>query len=129
MKTRTWIIGCAATFLASCASLPASDVRPANDLELLRLGVQELTRERQPTGPVQRVEDAERGEQLFTLAVALEDTNWLQNDDKARTRRFVDAATRRIELARVPSCRWFDWRCHRERRRITRALDAATAPP
>ena len=48
MKTRAWITGCAVIFLASCASLPANDARPETDLELLRLGVEQLTRERYP---------------------------------------------------------------------------------
>lgn len=114
-------------FLASCASLPANDARPATDLELLRLGVEQLTRERQPTGEVTRVEDAATGGQLFGLAIALEDTNWLQNDDKRRTRQFVDRATRRIELSRLPACSWYQLRCKAARRAIERELD--TPPP
>ena len=129
MRTLTWITGCAAIFLASCASLPANDARPATDLELVRLGVEQLTRERQPTGTVTRAEDAATGEQLFGLTIALEDALWLSNDDKRRTRDFVERATRRIELSRLPSCRWWQLRCQADRRAIQRQLDTAPAPP
>lgn len=93
-------------------------MRPANDLEILRLGVEQLTRERQPQGPVTRVEDATDGQQLFHLGIALEDTNWLQNDDKRRIRTFVDKATKRIELSRLPVCSWYQWRCMARRRAL-----------
>ena len=129
MRIPTWIIGCALIFLASCASLPANDARPATDLELLRLGVEQLTRERQPQGAVTRAEDATNGGELFGLAIALEDTNWLQNDDKRRTRAFVDRATRRIELSRLPTCSWWQLRCQARRREAQRALDAIPASP
>lgn len=129
MKTRAWIIGCALTFLCSCASLPANDVKPATDLQLVRLGVEQLTREREPQGVVTRTEDAKDGEQLFGLAIALEDTNWLQNDDKRRIRRFVNAATLRIEHSRLPSCSWYQWRCLRARRALQAAIDDAGTPP
>lgn len=89
--------------------------------------MEQLTRERQPTGEVTRVEDAATGGQLFGLAIALEDTNWLQNDDKRRTRQFVDRATRRIELSRLPACSWYQLRCKAARRAIERELD--TPPP
>ena len=128
MRTPTWIIGCAVLFLTSCSSLPANDARPATDLELLRLGVQELTRERQPQGPVQRVEDAKTGEGLFGIAVELEAVNWLQNDDKARLRRFVDKGTKRIELSRLPTCSWVNIKCILLRRRTQATIDAIGPP-
>lgn len=129
MRIPTWITGCGLIFLASCASLPANDARPANDLELLRLGVEQLTRERQPQGAVTRAEDATNGGELFGLAIALEDTVWLSNDDKRRTRAFVDRATRRIELSRLPSCSWWQLGCKATRRAIERQLDSTTASP
>lgn len=129
MRMRLWTIGCASLFLASCGSLPARDVKPETDLEVLRLGVEQLTRERQPTGAIQRAEDAQDGEQLFGLTIALEDTNWLQNDDKRRIREFVDKATRRIALSRLPSCSWYEFACNRRRRDLTREIDAAGKPP
>lgn len=89
--------------------------------------MEQLTREREPTGQVTRVEDAATAEQLFGLAIALEDVNWLQNDDKRRTRAFVDKATRRVELSRLPACRWWQVQCKLERRALRRDLDAA--PP
>lgn len=129
MKIRTLTIGCALTFLCSCASLPANDVKPATDLQLLRLGVSELTRERQPQGPVTRAEDATNGQEAFGLLIALEDTNWLQNDDKRRIDRFVKSATQRIELSRLPSCSWYQWRCLRARRALQAEIDANAARP
>lgn len=128
MRIPTWTTGFLALFLASCSSLPANDARPATDLELLRLGVQELTRERQPQGPVQRVEDAKTGEGLFGIAVELEAVNWLQNDDKARLRRFVDKGTRRIELSRLPTCGWWQVKCLLARRRTQATIDAIRTP-
>lgn len=91
--------------------------------------MQQLTRERQPQGAVTRAEDATNGQEAFGLLIALEDTNWLQNDDKRRTRVFVDTATRRIELSRLPSCSWWQWRCIRDRNRLQRQIDAAPAGP
>lgn len=117
MKIRNWIIGCALIFLASCASSPARDASPATDLELLRMGVEQLTRERQPQGTVTRAEDATNGQELFGLTIALEDTNWLQNDDKRRTRTFVDKATRRIEATRF-TCSWWEFFCKARRRTL-----------
>ena len=91
--------------------------------------MEQLTRERQPTGEVTRVEDATDGSQLFGVAIALEDTNWLQNDDKRRTRAFVDRATRRIALSRLPTCSWWQLRCQARRREAQRALDAVPVSP
>lgn len=93
------------------------------------MGVTELTRERQPQGPVTRTEDAGDGRALFLLSVALEDTNWLQNDDKRRIDRFVTAATRRIQLSRLPTCSWWQWRCIRARNELQRQIDQAAPPP
>lgn len=119
MRIPTLIIGCALIFLTSCASSPAKDASPATDLELLRLGVEQLTRERQPQGPVTRAEDARTGQELFGLTIALEDTNWLQNDDKRRTRTFVDKATRRIEATRI-TCSWWNLACKSRRKALAR---------
>lgn len=91
--------------------------------------MEQLTREREPQGVVTRTEDAKDGEQLFGLTIALEDTNWLQNDDKRRIRRFVNAATLRIEQSRLPSCSWYQWRCLRTRRALQAAIDDAGTPP
>lgn len=88
-----------------------------------------MTRERQPTGAIQRAEDAQDGEQLFGLTVALEDTNWLQNDDKRRIRAFVTKATRRIELSRLPDCRWYEFACNRRRRELSKQIEHAARPP
>lgn len=84
--------------------------------------MEQLTRERQPQGAVTRAEDATNGDQLFGLTIALEDTVWLSNDDKRRTRAFVDQATRRIELSRLPTCSWWQLRCQSRRRAIERQL-------
>lgn len=129
MTTRTWIAGCLALCLSACATLQGSAAKPENDLELLRLGVQQLTRERHPQGPVVRVEDAATDGQLFNLAIALEDTNWLQNDDKARLRAFVDAAVARIQLARRAPCRWWQLTCRADRKAAELALDNPKQPP
>lgn len=91
--------------------------------------MEQLTRERQPQGTPSRVEDATTNRELFNVAVALEDTNWLQNDDKRRTRAFVDRATRRIELSRLPTCSWWQFRCQARRRALERQLDTPPAPP
>lgn len=93
------------------------------------MGVEALTRERQPTGAIQRAEDAANGEQAFALLIALEDTNWLQNDDKRRTREFVNKATRRIELSRLPTCSWWQITCRRMRRDVQREIDSDPDPP
>ena len=64
---------------------------------------------------------------MFNLGIALEDTNWLQNDDKRRIVAFVDSATKRIELARLPACTWWQFRCKAERRAAQATLDADRA--
>ena len=84
--------------------------------------MEQLTRERQPQGAVTRAEDATNGQELFHLTIALEDAVWLSNDDKRRTREFVDRATRRIELSRLPTCSWWQVRCQARRRAIERQL-------
>ena len=91
--------------------------------------MQQLTRERQPQGAVTRSEDAANGDQLFGLTIALEDTVWLLNDDHRRTAAFVDKATRRIELSRLPTCSWWQWRCIRDRNRLQRRIDATPITP
>lgn len=91
--------------------------------------MEQLTREREPTGQVTRAEDAATGEQLFALTIALEDTVWLLNDDHRRTRAFVDQATRRVELSRLPPCRWWQVQCRLERRALVRELDAPPPAP
>lgn len=111
MKTRTWLPALLALGLSSCGSLPARDVKPATDLAVMRDGVRELTRERQPQAKVTRAEDVTTVGEAGSLLIALEDTNWLQNDDKRRLWRFVDRATRRIELALEPPCPWYSISC------------------
>ncbi len=129
MKTRTWMLALLSLGLLSCASSPASVDSHATDLELVRLGVDQLTRERQPQGAVTRAEDVTDTSQAFGLLISLEDTNWLQNDDKRRVRDFVHKATYRIELGRLPTCRWvWDFRCRRERKAIQERIDAADKP-
>lgn len=91
--------------------------------------MEQLTRERQPQGAVTRAEDATNGGELFGLTIALEDTVWLSNDDKRRTRAFVDRATYRIALSRLPTCSWWQLRCQARRREAQRALDAIPASP
>ena len=93
------------------------------------MGVKELTRERQPQGEVTRLVDARKNSQLFGLAVALEDTNWLQNDDKRRTYAFVDKATRRIELSRMLQCSWVNIACKLRRREVQQRIDAIDLAP
>lgn len=91
--------------------------------------MEQLTRERQPTGPVTRAEDATDGDQLFGLTIALEDTVWLLNDDHRRTRAFVERATRRVELSRLPACSWWQLRCKADRRALQRQLDSLELSP
>lgn len=94
-------------FLTACATSPASDVRPATDLQVLRLGVDALTQPRLPAGDVQRLEDAATVGQAWDYAADLEDALWLSNRDKANLRTFVDKATAAIEQSRLPECRWW----------------------
>lgn len=122
MKTRTLMLALLLPGLWSCGSLPARDAKPATDLAILRDGVQELTRERQPQAKVTRAEDVQTIGEAGSLLIALEDTNWLQNDDKRRLRRFVDKATRRIELALEPACSWFQIGCRIDQAARRRAL-------
>lgn len=93
------------------------------------MGVTELTREREPQGAVTRTEDAGDGRGLYLLAIALEDTNYLQNDDKRRIDRFVKSATRRIQLSRLPVCRWWQVRCKRDRAELQRLIDQVPPEP
>lgn len=74
-----------------------------------------------------RAEDVQTTAQANGLLIALEDTNWLQNDDKRRTRTFVDRATRRIELSRLPRCSWYQLGCRRARKAVEAAI--AARPP
>jgi hypothetical protein len=93
--------------LTACGLLRGKDVRPATDLQVLRLGVQALTEPRTPAGDVQRLEDAATVGQAWDYAGDLEDALWLSNRDKANLRQFVNKATAAIEASRLPECRWF----------------------
>ena len=107
MLTRLFVSFALCLSLTSCATSPASDVRPATDLQVLRLGVDALTQPRLPAGDVQRLEDAATVGQAWDYAADLEDALWLSNRDKANLRTFVDKATAAIEQSRLPECRWW----------------------
>jgi hypothetical protein len=97
-----------------CATSPASDARPATDLQVLLLGVDALTQPRLPAGRIQRLEDAATVGEAWDYALDLEDALWLSSRDKAALREFVTKSATAIEQSRRPPCRWWQWRgCRR----------------
>ena len=107
MLTRLSLTFALSLSLTACATSPARDVRPATDLQVLRLGVDALTQPRLPAGDVQRLEDAATVGQAWDYAADLEDALWLSNRDKANLRTFVEKASAAIEESRLPACRWW----------------------
>lgn len=97
--------------LTACASSPVKDAPPATDLTVLVLGVEALTQERTPASTVQRAEDAETTGELFQYTLALEEVEWLHEQDKERTRQFVRESVRVIQRNRQPVCRWWNLSC------------------
>ena len=114
MQTRPLLSCVILLSLTACATSPASDVRPATDLQVLRLGVEALTQPRLPAGSVQRLEDAATVGETWDYALDLEDALWLSNRDKVALREFVTKSAAAIEESRLPVCRWWQRRgCRR----------------
>jgi hypothetical protein len=116
VRARIWMLLCASAGLLSCGTLPARDVRPATDLDLLTIGVEELTREREPQSRVTRAEDVTTVEEAGELLIALEDVDWLHEDDKRRLRRFVTRSVERIRISLEPPCQWWNVSCKMDQR-------------
>ena len=107
MKIQLFAISLLSLCLASCATSRETRALPATDLAVTRLAVNGMTQPREPSADVKRVEDAADTGQLFALALSLEETLWLSNQDKVRIRTFVNDALDLIEKSRRPACsRW-----------------------
>lgn len=115
MKIQPWALGLLLLFLPSCAT---QTVKPTADLEIIRLGVQQLTKPRPVTGPTQRRADAATNGELWQYAGAREDQAELSEGDKARVQDFVQDSIAAMKLARIGACGWFDFACRRARKAV-----------
>lgn len=102
--TQALLLGLTLLFLSACGSLPERGVSSESDLDVLVMGVEEMAVEREPASDVKRAEDVQTTGEGWSLLLALEDVDWLHEDDKARIVRFVKRATDRIREARNPPC-------------------------
>ncbi len=101
-----WLIGLAALFLSACATSPERDGKQESDLAVLVIGVESMLPPRDPAGPIQLVEQAEVTEDVWNLALDLEEVDYLHEADKVRTIEFVRKAAARIGEARQPCSFW-----------------------
>lgn len=113
MKIPPLLLGLLLLFLPSCATQTA---KPTADLEIIRLGVQQLTQPRPVTGSIQRRADAATNGELWKYAGAREDQAELSEGDKQRVREFVEDSLAAMKLARIGECGWFDFACRKQRK-------------
>lgn len=112
MQTRLLLSCVLALSLTACGTLRGSDVKPGSealptDLKVLVLGVRALTEPRPIAGALQHVEDAATVGQAFDFGMDAEEGHWLSEQDKVRTRNFVESAALEIARGRLPECRWW----------------------
>jgi len=70
------------------------------------MGVEAMTKPREPAGEIKRSEDAATTGQAWNLLLDLEDVDFLHEQDKLSLRDFVTKAVERIKEARQPCSRW-----------------------
>lgn len=127
MKIRLWLFGMAMLFLSACAISPTRVAAPSTDLQMLKLGLDALTQPRTVAYPIQHPDQAKTGGELFGLSMAQDDTIWLEEQDKVRSRNFYTQAINLLMQKEQPDCKWYQIGCKRSRKR---ALDAvAPASP
>lgn len=74
---------------------------------MLVLGVQTMTKPREPEGDLKNPEDVQTGEEAWNLLLDLDDIKYLLNRDKQNIREFVEKAVDRIkESYKAPCSRW-----------------------
>lgn len=104
--TQALLLGLTLLFLSGCVTSGASGVSSESDLDVLVMGVEEMAQSREPMTDVKRSEDVQNNGEGWSLLLALEDVDWLHEQDKAKIVRFVKRATDRIRQARNPPCTW-----------------------
>lgn len=110
---KSFVIGALFLSLTACVGAPTRDDLQGN---ALRAMVDSLRRDAEPrhypSGKDYCVEEAYSGKDMEDCALAGEDLNFLNTQDKARMLRTAERAVKRVELA-VDPCSWWE--------RITRA--------
>jgi len=119
------LIGLMALFLSGCGTSPVRVEQRATDLELLKLGVHQLTQPRVVPGPIQHPDQAETTEQVWNLSLDLDDVHWLGEGDKVRVRDFVDQAVKLIAESRMAPCKLWQFKCKSERAKALEAFKVA----
>lgn len=104
-------LGTMLLFLTSCGISPVRVEQRATDLEVMRLGVEQMTQPRTVAGSLQHADEARTNGELMNYALNVEDALWLSNGDKVRVRSFVNSALSVIASGRLPPCRWLDFAC------------------
>lgn len=100
-----FVLGLISLSLSGCATSPARGAKHESDLDVLVMGVQEMT---QPRGTeLKNPEDVQGTGEAWNLLLDLDDVKYLSNRDKASIRRFVEKAASRIKESRR-ECSRFD---------------------
>lgn len=105
------LTGAMLLFLTGCVTTSARVENHGSDLEVLKLGVQVLTKPREVAGEIKYLDEAKTNDEAYTFAGNAEEAFWLSERDKAGLREFVEGAVERIRLSRVPACRWYQLSC------------------
>lgn len=126
MKIQTLLLLAALLFLTACATSPASGEQRATDLELLRLGAIALSQDREPSGDIRRLEDADDFGEVYDYALDLEDTKALLHSDNHALINFLTNGLAAIERGRSVQCRAWQFMCKRRARNTS--LQKASDP-
>jgi hypothetical protein len=130
VKTQHWLIVLAALFLPACGTQPVRDDSPASDLAALKANAERhLAPRTLPNGKVYCVELAETERAQDDCALDLEDLAYLSEQDKARALVLIRQGVKRLELSRLPTCKWYQLECKGKRRAIEEQLDSTRGPP
>ena len=123
--------------LTACGTRPVKDDSPASDTAALKASLsRQLAPRLLPNGRAYCLELAKTEGAQDDCAADLEDGFYLSEQDKARALKLADLGLQRIELSRLPPCRWYDVQCKLERSAREREIKAAedrltqgTSPP
>ena len=112
------LIGALSQFLIGCASSPERVEQRAVDLEIIQLGVVQMTQPRYVQGAIQHPDQAENAGQLMDLSLDQDDTIYLLNGDLLGVRNFVTQSLALIAKSRLTPCKWWNLKCKREQKEV-----------
>lgn len=116
--------------LSACATLSAPPASPASDLATLRATAERSLAPRLlPNGRTYCLEDAATEGAQDTCAGALEAAFAASEADKATALAAIRRGLLRLELARLPACRFYQVGCFLARQRLQAQLDGLPPAP